>query len=317
MRVVVPGFSRLRPFDKNGCLGVPDSRFLAGAAGLACLLLSASACPALDTGLASSVEKYRSRYPLTDPTKKLIGDWGKVPSDIAGVDAGALETDLKGVRNFRYVLDGLLYRGGKINPGDTPRYSSKQSMSKNGLENLCKQGFGTAIYLYNDPVLRSEPQDVTCETKDGKDNKLNYENLTPLVSTADAKAILTTVHAALTDGPHQPIYVHCWNGWHAPGYISALALRQFCGFSGDEAVKYWNVDTDGNCRGATRGRIQSGNSYDSIRSKIRAYQPGNFPELNISADVANAVCPSRDALDHYSDPCPNSVRPAASPRRRR
>ena len=40
--------------------------------------------------------------------------------------------------------------------------------------------------------------------------------------------------------------MHCWNGWHASGYISALSLRQFCGVSGSDAVAYWIRNTDNN-----------------------------------------------------------------------
>jgi hypothetical protein len=35
--------------------------------------------------------------------------------------------------------------------------------------------------------------------------------------------------------------VHCWNGYHASGVASAIALRQFCGLSADEAVTCWTT----------------------------------------------------------------------------
>ena len=35
--------------------------------------------------------------------------------------------------------------------------------------------------------------------------------------------------------------VHCWNGLHYAGMVSALALRQFCGFSAEQAEAYWRT----------------------------------------------------------------------------
>ena len=39
--------------------------------------------------------------------------------------------------------------------------------------------------------------------------------------------------------------MHCEStSRHASGYISALILRQFCGFTAQEAINYWDLGTE-------------------------------------------------------------------------
>jgi hypothetical protein len=49
----------------------------------------------------------------------------------------------------------------------------------------------------------------------------------PQIRISKARVLLETIFAAIKDSEMGPIYMHCWNGWHASGYISALSLRQF------------------------------------------------------------------------------------------
>jgi len=76
-----------------------------------------------------------------------------------------------------------------------------------------------------------------------------------------------------------PIYLHCWNGWHASGFIGAVILKQFCGYSDLEAVTYWDVCTDG---------ANKSPRYESIRNMIRNFEP--FPEYTISDELGNSIC---------------------------
>jgi hypothetical protein len=103
----------------------------------------------------------------------------------------------------------------------------------------------------------------------------------PLSKAGDAvvRDVLQMVHAKLTGvADPRPMLVHCWNGWHASGITSALILRQFCGVNGDNAVAYWNCNTDDNCIG-----------YNKIRARIRAFTP--YDNLKISNEVRDKVCP--------------------------
>lgn len=268
-------------------------------AALLALLLSVSTGFALDQKLESSLSNYRNKYPLQNSTEKLIDDNGTVPSTTTVVPK-SLAKDLKGVKNFRYVLNGLLYRGGKISASDT-RWDNQYPMSNEGLINLCKQGFGKAIYLYdkNLPVIRDKrgrkktvrEWEVKCKTIENEDNTLVYRTLPPLGQPENVKTILGGIKDALGRADYRPTYVHCWNGWHASGYISALALRQFCGFSIAEAINYWNVNTDHVCKGSG-GERTAGVGYEPVRQQIRTF-PGIDDNPGISEELQKAVCPQK------------------------
>ena len=275
-------------------------RLAAAPAAIAALLLSASTVFALDPKLESSLSNYREKYPLQNSTDKLIDDSDAVPSTTTVVDPKSLAKDLKGVKNFRYVLNGLLYRGGKISPSDT-RWDNRNPMSNEGLINLCKQGFGKAIYLYdkNLPVILDKrgrkktvrEWEVKCKTIENEDNTLVYRTLPPLGQPENVKTILGGIKDALARADYRPTYVHCWNGWHASGYISALALRQFCGFSIDDAINYWNVNTDHVCKGPGGVRT-AGVGYKPVRQQIRTF-PGIDGNPGISEELQKAVCPQK------------------------
>ncbi len=227
---------------------------------------NSSAISAID----AVVKKAQPRFGLSDLYTKAVNNNGK------GDD------DLYGVRNFRTVLDGLVYRGGANNtyPKDKRDWRKNENpLQRDGLQNLCEQGFDTAIYLY--PTnFKSAPPSVECVTKDGKHNKLTYLNHVASDNNAATKKILKMVHERLKDPRNKkPLYLHCWNGWHSSGYMSSVILRQFCGTSANDAVNYWNKNTDGNNKGAT---------YDRIRERIRNYRPD--PALAISPEVRKQVC---------------------------
>ena len=60
-----------------------------------------------------------------------------------------------------------------------------------------------------------------------------------------ASRVAKIVYESAINDSVGPVYLHCWNGWHASGYISALILKQFCGMSDIEATAYWDLGTDG------------------------------------------------------------------------
>jgi hypothetical protein len=91
--------------------------------------------------------------------------------------------------------------------------------------------------------------------------------------------VLELVYKHLTDARRGGLYLHCWNGWHASGYMSAIALIQFCGMSHSDAVDYWNRNTDG---------VNSGSHYESIREKIRNFK--RIDRLKLSEALQHEVC---------------------------
>ncbi len=224
--------------------------------------------PAQAGNLADSVSSYQNRYHLDDVFEKRVDNRGE------GFQ------DLYGTRNFRAVLNGIVYRGGANNKyHHTKPRSNSNPLPNDGLTNLCEEGFGTSVYLYTENY-NSAPKITSCRTHAGDNNSLPYKQQSVLSSTSARDAVLQLVYQKITGTDHRPIYMHCWNGWHASGYISALVLRQFCGWSGSKAVAYWDRNTDGN-------NTESG--FEGIRNRIRNFAPS--PNLKISAATQELVCP--------------------------
>ena len=199
---------------------------------------------------------YRRRYPVKTALDKLVTNHGN------GFD------DLYGTRNVRAVLNGVYYRGGANNAfhRDGKRHNSNP-LPADGLANLCREGFSAALYLY--PTrYDTAPERETCRTHEGDDGHLEYGQISVLRGRRDdIRQILANVHDHIQRPELGPIYVHCWNGWHASGYAAAATLRQFCGFTVDQAIRYWNLNTDG----------ANGRGYEKVRDLIRGFTP--FPEL--------------------------------------
>jgi hypothetical protein len=207
---------------------------------------------------------YHARYGLADTDQKLINNHGE------GYEG------LYGVRNFREVIKGVMFRGGANNifHRDHTRPNANP-LPDDGLQNLCEEGFKNAVYLYTTNYSSAPPR-VSCNSIRGP-NELNYRQLS---FSSKYKEILQLVHAAILDPAQGPVFVHCWNGWHAAGMLSAMAFRQFCGWSGDKAVAYWVRNTDGTDDGA----------YESIKRRIRDFQP--YPEMLLDAATQARVCPN-------------------------
>lgn len=195
-------------------------------------------------------------------------------------DRGEGYDDLYGTRNVRAVLNGVFYRGGANNAFHREgKRHNKNPLPADGLANLCHEGFGTAVYLY--PTnFETAAHETTCKTPEGTDASLIYEQRT---TQHGKKADLRFIFELILDSLRHPekggVYVHCWNGWHASGYIGAVALRQFCGFTGEQGVKYWNATA----KGASKAE------HDSTRDRIRKFKP--FPEYTLTDEEKALLCP--------------------------
>ncbi len=190
---------------------------------------------------------------------------------------------LYGVRNFRSVLANTFYRGGGNNA--TNRYGKRPNRNPlpiQGLENLCREGFSTAVYMYSEGYADA-PKKVNCtDRRTGKNHTLDYLQMGPYKE-ANIREMLQLIHRKVkesaTGSPISPVYYHCWNGWHASGLISAYSLRQFCGYSGAQAIEYWNLNTDGNDRDP---------NFEKLRKQMREFKP--YADLELTAAERARIC---------------------------
>jgi len=210
---------------------------------------------------------YKERYKERDLLFKVTDNWGN------GYE------ELYGTRNMRPILHGVAYRGGANNHyhKDAKRHNHNP-LPNDGIENLCQEGFSSAIYLYR-VNYESAPTAYECNCVNETANQFNYQQLDYF----DDKHIyeaLKLVYLSAIDSTVGPVYLHCWNGWHASGLLSALILRQFCGFTSLEASAYWDLGTDG---------ANNSPRYNTIRDKINNFVP--YPELMIKNELGERICP--------------------------
>ena len=215
--------------------------------------------------ISEQAEDYRLHYGIKDPYTKLVNYEGN------GFEP------LYGTRNFRVVLDGVYYRGGANNPYNRAgKRGNKNPLQTNGLQNLCEEGFTEATYLYSTNYANA-PHTITCRTRKGEPNTLHYKQINALMG-GNEHLLLENIFAHIKGTSKGPIYDHCWNGWHASGYVAALSLIQFCGWTKEHADSYWTKNTDNNY-----------SHYSSVRRMIAKFTP--FNDLKITAAEAKAICP--------------------------
>ncbi len=256
-------------------------RIIASVASLSLTFLSITACGSSRPKEATTDKDYRApileeiegdaqsldRYNLKTPDQKLVTNQGE------GYE------NLYGTRNLRPILANTVYRGGANNKYN--RYSTRSNQNPLptiGLDNLCKEGFEHAVYLYSNN-FSTAPKKVHCvNRRTGKANSLEYLQIGPY-NEKSVREILSIIHQKVKNPGAGAAYVHCWNGWHASGLISAYTLRQFCGVSGADAVKYWDRNTDGN---------NTDPAFASIRNNIRRFVPHS--DFNLTTAERNRVC---------------------------
>jgi len=186
---------------------------------------------------------------------------------------------LYGTRNMRPVLHGVAYRGGANNYYHiTDNRDNQNPLPLDGMHNLCEEGFSGSVYLYRKGI-EEYPMADTCKCIDSSWNKFSYYQLDYFDSTHIYKMLQLTYNAA-TNPEVGPVYYHCWNGWHASGYVSAVMLKQFCGFSNWDAVNYWDLGTDG---------ANTSPRYQEQRERIKEFVP--YSEFMISDSLQKCLCP--------------------------
>lgn len=212
-----------------------------------------------------TIKFYKHRYPLKTTNEKLVNNIGD------GYEP------LYGVRNFRVVLNGVAYRGGANNYYNKygPR-DNRNPLPEMGLDNLCKEGFSQAIYLYSTNFGTASPF-KNCESVLSKQWNLDYQYISPY--NTGIRKIIQMTYDRIHHPKKGPLYFHCWNGWHASGLTAAILLRQFCDYSVDEAIAYWDQNTDG---------FNTDPAYEGVREEIRKFTPLN--EFQISQHDKEKMC---------------------------
>jgi hypothetical protein len=164
-----------------------------------------------------------------------------------------------GIRDYREVMPGALYRGGAAN-GRAP-------LNQSELDALCNAGMGTAYYLYSTGLrgpsvthCSKGDLDYSFEGWEGKGRAIIHQQIYNTIKTKG-----------------KPVFVHCWNGIHATGAVAATALMQFCGISAQQAVQYWKV--------GVAPRVQ----YPSVIRNIESFQPNS--KLLLTPEEQATYCP--------------------------
>lgn len=173
---------------------------------------------------------------------------------------------------LRPVLRGALYRSG------TP--------SEEALTYLCESGWKRVYSLYGEYTTQTGPRNQNmlrhgrdrrfCSAADGQ-RALEWRPA-PSSRLRSLPTIFRDIIESVRNPDRGPVLVHCWNGLHYAGMISALALRQFCGLSAEQAEAYWRANAN---RGA---------NYPLIIANLRNFKP--LPDLNLTADERQTVCPN-------------------------
>ncbi|MGB1103601.1 MAG: OmpA family protein [Crocinitomicaceae bacterium] len=210
---------------------------------------------------------YKKRYAETDLMYKVTDNKGN------GFDS------LYGTRNMRPILHGVAYRGGANNYyHKTDKRNNHNPIPLDGMHGLCQEGFSKGVYLYRENFEES-PLGDTCQCIDSTLNRLVYEQRDYYDSTHVYDMLKSTYESA-TQPETGPVYLHCWNGWHASGFIAAVILKQFCGYSDWDAVNYWDLGTDG---------ANTSPRYQTQRERIKKFKP--YPEFMISDSLQECLCP--------------------------
>lgn len=214
-----------------------------------------------------SPHEYKKRYNEEDLMYKIVDNYGNKFEK------------LYGARNMRPILHGIAYRGGANNYfHKTNKRKNQNPLPDDGLINLCQEGFSSSVYLYR-TNSDSTYTGLKCNCIDGEKNRMEYLQL-DYFDDNHVYDMVKMVYESAINKEKGPIYLHCWNGWHASGFIAAVLLKQFCGYNDIDAVAYWDLGTDG---------ANASPHYQTVRKRIRDFEP--FPEFELKDSLGNRICP--------------------------
>ncbi len=226
------------------------------------LLLTFNASGKDSSDVMSKFLYYKHKYKVNCADEKITDNFGN------SYDS------LYGTRNMRVILHGVAYRGGANNHYNKfLKRDNHNPLPHEGLINLVNQGFSRAIYLYSKNFNSSEKIFVN---DSGTDTLYYLQNSG--MNRNDLKSIMFMVLDVIQNKDTGPIYLHCWNGWHQSGYISAAILMQFCDLTNEQALRYWNLNTDGVNKG-----------YENVKRLVSTFEP--FKDIKIDDNTKKIICP--------------------------
>jgi hypothetical protein len=167
-----------------------------------------------------------------------------------------------GINYFRMVMPGALYRGGSC--------GERTPLPVSALQKLCNDDFKVAVYVYSKGWSGSPTRLIKC----GK-NEISYIR-ERWDHPQEVHQILKKLHDLIIAGKGA-MYVHCWYGVHASGYVATVALMQFCNLSPAQGVVYWNSNTP--------KKLQ----YSKVQNMI--YNFKRDPALQLTKEQQARVCP--------------------------
>jgi hypothetical protein len=164
-----------------------------------------------------------------------------------------------GIRDYREVMPGVLYRGG-ANNGRGP-------LNRSQLNALCDEGIGTSVYLYSTQF--PGPSTIRC-------SKGSLDYVYHGWEGTGRAAVHQQIYNVIKN-TSKPVFIHCWNGIHATGAVAATALMQFCGMPAKTAVAYWKVGISPNLQ------------YPHVIQDIGNFHPD--PALRLTPEEQAQFCP--------------------------
>jgi len=185
---------------------------------------------------------------------------------------GAGFDELNGCRNIRVVLKNLLYRGGNNHPE-----SFMNPLLPSTIKQLEDQGFNKIIYLYQKNFEEAYPVERRDSLlKEGVEYTCN-----PKLDSNMVVQFMTDIHKRAMEEDPGMVYAHCWNGWHQSGLLSAYTMMQFCGYTNAQALRYWEINTDGGYKG-----------FHHVKKAILEFVP--FEGLEFTLLQRKKYCPCAD-----------------------
>lgn len=213
--------------------------------------------------IEDKVNYYKNRYKVNCLNEKITDNFGN----------GFIE--LYGTRNMKPILFGIAYRGGANNfYHKTNKRDNQNPLPVDGLNNLCAEGFSTAVYLYGKNFQESKKIFIS------NSDTLKYIQNSGM-NRKTQEDIVKMVIDRIENPDLGPIYLHCWNGWHQSGYVASMLLMQFCNYTNQQARTYWEQNTDGAYK-----------KFDNVKKMIANFEP--FKNYKIDKEIQDMICPCKE-----------------------
>lgn len=194
---------------------------------------------------------------------------------------------------YKAVIPSILYKSG--------------SPTEEGLQWLCQSGFRRAYSIYgarttqygprNEAMLVRGYDERRCVGPDGIQRTLEWRSA---ATRGRIPMLLEAIHQAIQAPDGGPILVHCWGGRHYSVLVATLALKQFCGYSNEQAVAYLNEVSD------------NAHRFPQLQQAVESFR--GYARLRITPQQRKKFCTATPP-DRWAQPL--ELRPPVKPERSR